>query len=147
MPSRIVIGQTRAIKWSNVAPAIADMRVEAREQFSKTGAKGGREVAAFSKITQDGSDVTVGLEVANAKDSPALSNGFAATVIVPPGQYLRADHASGPGTSVAPWITFMTRIPKEGYALSQPLSLFEVYSGTGGEESMAMYAAVEKASE
>lgn len=140
-----MIGQTQSIKWSTVALSIAVMRTEARERFSKTEAKGGREVTAFSNETPDGVDITVGLEVVDAKDCPALGEGFAATVISPPGDYLRDDHATAPG--MVPWITFMARIPKAGYELSDPLSMFEVYTGTGGEEGVSMYASVKKARE
>lgn len=121
------------------------MRSDARARFSKTGAKGGREVTSFSNITHEGVDVTVGLEVADSKDSPALGGGFSATVISPPGEYLRDDHATAPG--MVPWVTFMARIPKKGYELSEPVEMFEVYTGTGGEEGVSMYAAVKKASE
>lgn len=144
MPSRIIIGKTQAIKWSTVSPSIGAMRTEARERFANTGAKGGREVSTFSNLTPDGADVTVGLEVADAKGSPALGGGFAATALAPPGDYLRDDHASLPG--MVEWMAFMARIPKQGYELSDSLSIFEVYTGTGGkEEGVSMYAAVNKA--
>ena len=146
VPSRFLIGKTQSIKWSTIAPSIAAMRTEARERFAATGAKGGREVSSYSNPTPDGADVTVGLEVADPKASPALGGGFAATVIAPPGDYLRDDHSTT--ASMATWVTFVTRIPKEGYELIDPLSIFEVYTGTGGkDEGVAMYAAVKIASE
>lgn len=143
VPPRMMIGKSQSVMWSSVAPVVAALRVEARERFSKTGAQGGREVTSFYNITHDGGDVMVGLEVDNAKTSPALGDGFAASVISPPGQYLRDDHANGAG--VMPWMSFMARMTKEGYALGQPVSMFEVYSGTGGKEAVSMYAAVAEA--
>lgn len=84
----MIIGQTRSIKWATVAPSIAaNMRTEARELFSKTGAKGLHEVSTYSKVTADGADVTVGLEVTDTKSSPAIGDGFTVTVIAPPGRY------------------------------------------------------------
>lgn len=136
----MIIGQTQTIRWATVAPTIVAMRAEARERFSKTGAKGGREVSSYSKVTADGADVTVGLEVADTKASPAIGDGFTATVMAPPGKFLRSDHAAE--SSVATWMTFMARIPKSGYELSDSLSMFEVYTGTGGDEGVSMYAAV-----
>lgn len=142
VPRRMVIGKTQSTKWSNVAPVVGAMRTEAREHFAKAGAKGGREVACYSNVSADGADVTVGLEVSDATGSSALGDGYAASAMTIPGQHLLYDHAGVPG--VARWITFITRIPKMGYALKEPFTIFEVYSGAGGEESVAMYAAVKK---
>lgn len=83
-----------------------------------------------------------GLEVTDARNSPAVSDGFTASVFSPPGEYLRDDHDGKPGT--LPWITFIAQLTKQGYAFKEPLSLFEVYSGQGGQETVSMYAAVTK---
>lgn len=120
------------------------MRTEARERFAKTGADGGREVTAFFNQTPEGADVSVGLEVATStsKTSAALGEGFTATMISPPGLYLKDEHATEPG--MLPWITFMARASKEGFALKEPLSMFEVYTGNGGKEGVTMYAAIDQ---
>ncbi|CAM9253288.1 unnamed protein product [Ectocarpus fasciculatus] len=141
VPTRTVVGKTQSISWADVAPKIAAMRAEAREHFAQTpGAEGGREFTTFSNQTPEGAEVTVGLEVSDAKGSPAVSNGFTASVISPPGQYLRDDHDGKPG--MTPWISFMARLAKDGYTMEEPLAMFEVYSGQGGEESVTMYASV-----
>lgn len=84
-----------------------------------------------------------GLEVDDAKGSPAISNDFVASTVAPPGEYLRDDHNGKPG--VAPWVIFQARLTWDGYTLKQPISLFEVYSGQGGEETVSMYSSVLKA--
>ncbi|CAN0539578.1 unnamed protein product [Ectocarpus sp. 12 AP-2014] len=141
VPPRTVIGKTQSTSWADVAPKIAAMRAEAREHFAQIpGAEGGRELTAFSNQNAESVDVTVGLEVSDAKGSPAISNGFTASVISPPGQYLRDDHDGKPG--VTPWISFMARLAKDGYTMTEPLAMFEVYSGQGGEESVTMYTSV-----
>ncbi|CAM9784474.1 unnamed protein product [Ectocarpus sp. 4 AP-2014] len=141
VPPRTMIGKTQSTSWADVAPKIAAMRAEAREHFAQTpGAEGGRELTAFSNENAERVDVTVGLEVNDAKGSPAISNGFTASVISPPGQYLRDDHDGKPG--VTPWISFMARLAKDGYTMTEPLAMFEVYSGQGGEESVTMYTSV-----
>lgn len=33
----------------------------------------------------------------------------------------------------------MARIPKKGYELSDPVSILEAYTGTGGEEGVSLY--------
>ncbi|CAM9252054.1 unnamed protein product [Scytosiphon promiscuus] len=143
VPARTMIGKTQSIALKDAAPAITAMRIEAREHFAKTeGAKGGREVTRFTNNTLDGADITVGIEVTDARGSPAISDGFTASVFSPPGEYLRDDHNGKPGT--LPWLTFMAQLAKEGYAFEEPLSLFEVYSGQGGQETVSMYAAVKK---
>lgn len=81
-----------------------------------------------------------GLEVTDARNSPAVSDGFTASVFSAPGDYLRDDHDGKPGT--LPWITFIAQLTKKGYTFKEPLSLFEVYSGQGGQETVSMYAAV-----
>lgn len=87
----------------------------------------------------------LGLEVADAKGSSAVSDGFTASVVSPPGTYLRDDHQGKPG--VAPWFTFMGRLTKDGYKFvgeDGNISMFEVYSGQGGAETVTMYTAVVK---
>lgn len=38
----------------------------------------------------------------------------------------------------------MAGLVKDGYKMKEPLSMFEVYSGQGGDETVSMYAAVAK---
>jgi len=83
------------------------------------------------------------VEVSDPKGSPAISDGFTANVVAPPGKYMRDDHNGKPG--VAPWFTFMGRLTKEGYKFADEggsMSMFEVYSGTGGQETVSMYTTV-----
>lgn len=85
----------------------------------------------------------LGLEVADAKGSPAVSDGFKASLVSPPGKYMKDDHKGKPG--VAPWFSFMARLTNDGYKLmdeSGNLSMFEVYSGQGGDENVTMYTTV-----
>lgn len=84
-----------------------------------------------------------GLEVADAKGSPAISDGFTASVVSPPGTYMKDNHNGKPGFT--PWIGFMARLTNDGYKFQDQdgkMSMFEVYSGQGGAESVTMYAAV-----
>lgn len=56
---------------------------------------------------------------------------------------MKDDHSGKPG--VAPWFGFMARLTKDGYKFQDQdggMSMFEVYSGQGGEENVTMYAAV-----
>lgn len=85
----------------------------------------------------------LGLEVTDPKGSPAISDGFTASLISPPGTYMKDDHKGKPG--VTPWIGFMARIKNDGYKLQDEngyLPMFEVYSGQGGDENVTMYTAV-----
>lgn len=52
-------------------------------------------------------------------------------------------HNGKPG--VAPWIGFMTKAANDGYKFEDQdgkMSMFEVYSGQGGAETVEMFAAV-----
>eukprot|EP00903_Cladosiphon_okamuranus_P006652 g6495.t1 len=143
VPPRTVIGKTEYVTWGEVAPVIARMRAEAREHFAATGVEGGHELTSFSNITPEGGDVLVGLEVDDAKGSPAISDGFTASLVSPPGTYMKDDHKGKPG--MAPWIGFMARLTNDGYKFENQdgyLSMFEVYSGQGGKENVTMYTAV-----
>jgi len=74
-----------------------------------------------------------GVEVSDPKGSPAISDGFTANVVAPPGKYMRDDHNGKPG--VAPWFTFMGRLTKEGYKFADEggsMSMFE-YHGVPSE--------------
>ena len=84
-----------------------------------------------------------GLEVVETKGSPAISDGFTASLVAPPGTYMKDDHKGKPG--MAPWISFMARLTNDGFKFESRdgyLPMFEVYSGQGGEENVTMYTAV-----
>lgn len=141
MSKRMMIAKSQKVKWSSVSPVILKMREEVRERFAKTGAKGGREVSSFLNVTSEGANIFVGIEVADPTGSPALGEGFGVTEIVPPGAFLSEECSRPP--SVFAWIKFVSGVSKEGYELRQPLSLFEVYAGTGGPtEARTIYASI-----
>eukprot|EP00752_Nemacystus_decipiens_P009455 g8454.t1 len=141
VPARTVIGKTEYTAWKDVAPVIARMRADARQHFAATGVAGGRELSTFSGMTAEGVKVLVGLEVADAKGSPAISDGFKASLVTPPGKYMKDDHKGKPG--VAPWFAFVARLTNDGYeVVNEDGSMFEVYSGQGGNEDVTMYTRV-----
>lgn len=86
------------------------------------------------------------VETAEAQKSPALGDGFVATGAVPsPGDwYLRDEHNAPP--SFGAWIGLQAMANKAGYELTFLRGIFEIYSGTGGNEQVTMFVRTSKQS-
>lgn len=127
------------VKWSQAASVIAPIRVEARAKLTKSGAKLGKEILSFTNVTADGGEIFRGLEVTDATGSLFLPEGFSIREVSDGEYFVRGDHDTSPDT--AAWITFLRRVQREGFELSQPESMYQVYSGSE-TDPVSMYTAV-----
>lgn len=134
-----MVGTGSFVEWSKAASVIAPIRADARAKLAKSGAKLGKEILSFTNETAEGGDVFVGFEVTDATGSLSLPGGFSIREVSNADYFVRGDHGTSPDT--AAWITFVTRVQREGFELFQPGSMYQVYSGAD-TEPVSMYIAV-----
>ncbi|CAM9784588.1 unnamed protein product [Choristocarpus tenellus] len=123
---RNLVGQTQYITWANLVPVILKMKADTKARFAKTGAKVGKEVAIYGMPDSSGMPVTVGIEVEDSSNSPAIGEGFTLQELAPPGPYMRRTSVKG-APSTLDWIGFVNQANSSGEKIRDPLIMFEVY--------------------